>query len=294
MAQQDATEQVKEFLRQVIKYRFWIAVVLRGLVRGHRLLHGLRAREGQGRQRRRRTSRRPRRTSRNSPRPRSRRMPTSRSSRRRPQVVTKDVNKAWKELYDRQAPLLTWPETVQDRFRKWGRKWPETEDSARVQLAIRQLHLGLSGLRRHGLQDLQPLRLRDRQGNRRRTAQGGTAPSAPSSPTTRRPDLGKVWAAQERLWIQHTVLEVVAQVNKKRQELGSAPSSRRSRSSRSATRSPRISARSPSRGTQEGRRDPGSRPGTAAAAEAAGSAGGGGWRWMPWQMASVRVARRMR
>src|SRR5207249_370403 len=28
------------------------------------------------------------------------------------------------------------------------------------------------------------------------------------------PGLGKVWAAQERLWIQRTLLEVVAQVNK--------------------------------------------------------------------------------
>ena len=52
------------------------------------------------------------------------------------QIVTKDVNKAWKELYDRQAPLLTWPETVQERFRKWGRKWPENEDRGKVRLAI--------------------------------------------------------------------------------------------------------------------------------------------------------------
>src|SRR5262249_17728131 len=29
------------------------------------------------------------------------------------------------------------------------------------------------------------------------------------------PGLGKVWSAQERLWIQRTLLEVVAQVNKK-------------------------------------------------------------------------------
>ena len=28
------------------------------------------------------------------------------------------------------------------------------------------------------------------------------------------PDLGKIWAAQERLWIQRTVLEVIAEVNK--------------------------------------------------------------------------------
>ena len=39
-------------------------------------------------------------------------------------------------LYDRQAPLLTWPETVQERFRKWGRKWPDNEDRGKVNLAI--------------------------------------------------------------------------------------------------------------------------------------------------------------
>ncbi len=31
------------------------------------------------------------------------------------------------------------------------------------------------------------------------------------------PTLGKVWVAQERLWIQRTLLEVVAEVNKKAQ-----------------------------------------------------------------------------
>ena len=53
------------------------------------------------------------------------------------QVLTKDVNKAWKELYERQAPLLTWPEQVQARrFRKWGRKWPDNTDPRKVYYAI--------------------------------------------------------------------------------------------------------------------------------------------------------------
>ena len=50
-------------------------------------------------------------------------------------VLTHDVNAAWKTLYDRQAPLLTWPDTVQERFRKWGRTWPTDEDAGRVTLA---------------------------------------------------------------------------------------------------------------------------------------------------------------
>ena len=28
------------------------------------------------------------------------------------------------------------------------------------------------------------------------------------------PELGKVWAAQERLWVQRTLLQVIAEVNK--------------------------------------------------------------------------------
>ena len=31
--------------------------------------------------------------------------------------------------------LLTWPETVQERFQKWGRKWPENVDAGKVTLA---------------------------------------------------------------------------------------------------------------------------------------------------------------
>ena len=50
-------------------------------------------------------------------------------------VLTRDVNTAWKTLYDRQALLLTWPDTVQERFRKWGRKWPENEGTGKVTLA---------------------------------------------------------------------------------------------------------------------------------------------------------------
>ncbi len=36
------------------------------------------------------------------------------------------------------------------------------------------------------------------------------------------PELGKVWAAQERLWVQRTLLQVVAQVNKNAKDWDSA------------------------------------------------------------------------
>src|SRR4029079_2330978 len=39
---------------------------------------------------------------------------------------------------------------------------------------------------------------------------------------TKLPELGKIWAAQERLWIQRTDLDVVAQVNKNAKDWDSA------------------------------------------------------------------------
>ncbi len=39
---------------------------------------------------------------------------------------------------------------------------------------------------------------------------------------TKLPELGQIWAGQERLWIQRTVLEVVAAVNKKAKDWDSA------------------------------------------------------------------------
>ena len=49
--------------------------------------------------------------------------------------LTKDVDQSWKELYERQAPLLTWPERVHDRFTTWGRDWPKDTDASAVQIA---------------------------------------------------------------------------------------------------------------------------------------------------------------
>ena len=51
------------------------------------------------------------------------------------QVLEKDVNTAWRALYDRQANLLTWPEGVQERFQSWGRKYPEKVKPDKIELA---------------------------------------------------------------------------------------------------------------------------------------------------------------
>ena len=209
MAKEDATEQVKEVLRQVIKYRFWISVGFAALFAVIAYFVGAGPVQAKANAERPRTITDAEKdvrqyTSRPSPTDQYKPIVEEKT-----EIVTKDVNKAWKELYDRQAPLLTWPETVQDRFRKWGRKWPETRTPARSSWRSSTTS-SLSGLCGHGLQDVQSVRLRDRQGDRGRAAPRKRCSGRPSSRSRSTPDLGKVWAAQERLWIQRTLLEVVA------------------------------------------------------------------------------------
>ncbi len=221
MAQQhDATEQVKEFLRQVIRYRFWISVALGALFAliayfmgagpvqalAVKAIADIKSAETGVKK-----------FASNS-------VPTEAYKpivEEKTQLVDKDVNKAWKELYDRQAPLLTWPETVQDRFRKWGRKWPTEEDPTRVQLAFVDYTYAYDAYVDMVYKTFNPFNYD--------TGEGVVA--APPKEAllrpvhfsdTERPDLGKVWAAQERLWIQHTVLDVIAQVNKQAKNWDSA------------------------------------------------------------------------
>ncbi len=136
MAQQDAAmEQAKEFLRQVIKYRFWISISVAALFATIAYFVGsgpvreaaakeavaIKAAEGEVKKYN------------------SRAIPNAQYKpivEEKTAVLTTDVNAAWKTLYDRQAPLLTWPVAVQERFKKWGRQWPEEEDKGRVLFAI--------------------------------------------------------------------------------------------------------------------------------------------------------------
>src|ERR1700677_1070819 len=99
MAQQDATEQVKEVLRQVIKYRFWISVTIAALfaviayvmgsapVKAKAIQETKIIKDAEGAVKKYAS-------------------PSVPTDAYRPiveektQIVTKDVNKAWKELYD--------------------------------------------------------------------------------------------------------------------------------------------------------------------------------------------------
>ncbi len=52
------------------------------------------------------------------------------------EVLTDDVNKSWRMLYARQAPLLDWPKDVEAEFKSWGDGWPKDVDPNKIQLVI--------------------------------------------------------------------------------------------------------------------------------------------------------------
>ena len=137
------------------------------------------------------------------------------------EILTKDVNSAWKTLYSRQAPLLTWPKPVQQRFREWGRQWPTNVAEGAVELAKVDY---IEAYPEYVDEVYKVLHAFDYE-----TGTGIVA--APPKEVllkeqqfvpTKLPELGTIWASQERLWIQRTVLEVVAQVNQKAKDWDSA------------------------------------------------------------------------
>jgi hypothetical protein len=136
-------------------------------------------------------------------------------------IANRDVTTAWKQLYDRQSPLLTWPETVQERFRKWGRTWPENVAESAVQLAIDDYIVAYKDYVDRVYATHKPFNYE--------TGKGIVA-SPPKEQLlqpvtfdrTSPPGLGAIWSAQERLWIQRTALEVVAQVNRNANDWDSA------------------------------------------------------------------------
>jgi hypothetical protein len=131
----------------------------------------------------------------------------------RKDVLTKDVNAAWKILYDRQAPLLTWPPDVADLMTTWGRKWPAGVDEVLVDQTIRNYIRTYKDYVAEVYKTFRPFSYDDGTGVVAAPAEDALLRPARFSEISP-PSLGKVWAAQERLWVQRTVLDVVDKVNK--------------------------------------------------------------------------------
>src|SRR5262245_20812853 len=212
MAQKDATEQAKEILRQIIKYRFWISVGVAALFALIAYFVGsgpVRAKAAEATTKIK--------TAESTVKQYA--LPTIPTKDYQPivqektQVLDKDVTSAWKTLFDRQAPLLTWPETVQERFRKWGRKWPENTDPRLIETTIVDYIEAYPAYVSMVYKTFNPFDYETGDGVVVAPPEAALLRPAQFS-IEHLPGLGKVWAAQERLWIQRTLAEVVAAVNK--------------------------------------------------------------------------------
>src|SRR4051794_962456 len=117
-------DQLKDILKQAIKYRFWIAVGISALLPMIAYFAGSGAIKAKAQTETAaiKAADADVRNYANGVVPNAQYKPIV--DQKKDELVT-DVNSSWKKLYERQAPLLTWPQTVEERFRTWERKWPE-------------------------------------------------------------------------------------------------------------------------------------------------------------------------
>ena len=216
-------DQVKEFLRQCIKYRFWISVGVAALFAIIAYFLGSGPVQAKADDRDQRTSRRPRRTSSSTRSGRPQR-PVQADRRGEDRGPDQGRQHGLEELYSRQAPLLTWPETVagavpqvgpqvaRERRPRARSSWPRSTTSTAYPEYVDR-----------GLQDLQSVRLRDRQG-RSSSAPPEEALLRPAAFDTdqARPTSARSGPPRNGSGSSGPLLEVVAQVNKNAKDWDSA------------------------------------------------------------------------
>ncbi len=211
-SQTDAMETAKEILRQMIKYRFWISIGIAALFATIAYLVGSGPIQAAAKKEIDVIKQAEKEV-------RTYSSPTIPTKEYKPiveektKVVSADVLTAWRTLYDRQAPLLTWPEGVQERFQTWGPKWPEKVSPKTIELAIVDYIYAYPGYVDMVYKSFDPFNYETGEGVVASPSEGDLLLPAQFS-EDHLPDLGKIWAAQERHWIQLTVLKVIAEVNK--------------------------------------------------------------------------------
>jgi hypothetical protein len=222
MARSDANEQIKEILRQLIRHRFWIALGFACLFAVVAYFMGsgpVKAKAATEISKIKSAESGVKAYAANS-KPTDQYKPIVEE---KTQIAGKDVNKAWKELYERQAPLLTWPEAVENRIPKWGREWPKDHDAGKVQLAILDYVMAYPEYVTMVYKTFVPFDYETGKGIvAAPTKEALLRPSVFETEVTKLPTLGKVWWAQERLWIQRTMFDVVRQVNRQAKDWDTA------------------------------------------------------------------------
>ena len=102
---------------------------------------------------------------------------------------------------------------MQERFQSWGHAWPEKVSPKQVELAIVEYIEAYPAYVDMVYKTFNPFDYETGEGVVAGPSEGDLLAPVQFD-QEHLPDLGKVWAAQERLWIQRTVLQVVADVNK--------------------------------------------------------------------------------
>lgn len=216
-------DQVKEILRQAIKHRFWIVVGISALLP----MIGYALGSGPIKDKTKKETEKIKGAEKGVQAYRSGQIPNDQYKPlvdEKKDLLSKDVNASWKKLYQRQEPFLTWPENVKDKFQAWGREWPKDVDPSVVHQTIFDYVLAYRKYVEGVYKTCRPFD----------PIEGTGVVSAPPEEALLRPapftietppgppTLGKVWAAQERLWIQRTLLQVVDDVNAKAKDWDSA------------------------------------------------------------------------
>ena len=128
------------------------------------------------------------------------------------EALTKDVDATWRKLFDLQEPLLKWPDVVEERFRKWGRKYPSDVDRGFVTGTIVDYTIAYPNFLTRVYKTFKPFNFEDGTGIVVAPDQAILLKPAPFLPDTP-PEFGAVRAEQERLWVVTALLDVVAKVN---------------------------------------------------------------------------------
>jgi len=130
-------DKIKDFLRLLIGYRFWIVVVIAALLPALAYFLGsgeVKAKAAQGTELIKKSNADVQQYASGVVANRQYKELVAEKH----EQLARDVMATWKKLYERQAPLLKWPATVAQQFQTWGRKWPDPEqaDPSVVQTAI--------------------------------------------------------------------------------------------------------------------------------------------------------------
>ncbi|MEW4568239.1 hypothetical protein AB1L88_10255, partial [Tautonia sp. JC769] len=129
-------------------------------------------------------------------------------------LIENDVNEAHRRLYERQAPLLDWPEEVAPQLTEWGRDIPadiSENETQRVAYFYSQVYDDYAEnvyevvnpwdpIEGEGIVEVPPMEM---------------LLQTVSFDINNLPSIGKIWQYQENLWVRRSILEVIAEVNRK-------------------------------------------------------------------------------